>query len=113
MNQQTNTCRAGISMNGAAAALWASAFVIAAFIILQAGRLQGNTANAAMAADRGSYTLMTANSGRGGRTDPDELLYVIDSREQLLMVYEIDDVHKKDIILRDGGRLDNLFVRAR
>lgn len=101
------------TINASAAALWASAFVIAALIIVQAGRLPGNAAHAEMATDRGSYTLLTCNSGRGGETDPDELLYVIDSREQVLLVYEIEDARKKQFILRDGGSLDTMFQRAR
>jgi len=106
MNQKTN-------LNPAAAVLWASAFVIGALIIMQAGRLSGNQANATMVADRGAYTLMTANSGTGGDADPDELLYVIDSREQILLVYEIEDARKNQILLRDGGSLDAMFTRAR
>lgn len=101
------------TINPAAAVLWASAFVLAALVIMQAGRLPGNTANAEMAVDRGSYTLMTCDSGKGGDTRPDELLYVIDSREQTLLIYEIEDARKKQILLRDGGSLDNLFTRAR
>jgi hypothetical protein len=99
--------------NGPAAVLWASAFVIAALAIVQAGRLPGNAANAEMAVDRGSYTLMTCDSGHGGDNQPDELLYVIDSREQILMVYEIEDARKRQVFLRDGGSLDNLFLKAR
>jgi hypothetical protein len=82
-------------------------------IIVQAGRLPGNAAYAEMAAQRGSYTLVTTNSGHGGENDPDELLYVIDSREQTLMVYEIEDARRQSITLRDGGSIDSLFTRAR
>lgn len=101
------------SLNPGAAVLWASAFIIGALIILQAGRMQGNTANATMVADRGSYTLLTADSGTGGDTDPDEILYVIDSREQILLVYEVEDARKRQVMLRDGYSLDTLFQRAR
>ena len=106
MNQNKN-------VNASAAALWASAFVIGAMIIMQAGRLPGNAAHAEMATDRGSYTLLTCNSGKGGETDPDELLYIIDSREQVLLVYEVEDARKGQINVRDGGSLDALFQRAR
>lgn len=102
-----------VSMNTGAAVLWASAFVIGALIILQAGRMHGNAAHANMAADRGSYTLMTADSGRGGDTDPYEILYVIDSREQVLLVYEVEDARKRTVAIRDGYSLDTLFQRAR
>ncbi len=66
-----------------------------------------------MTASRADYTIMTTNSGRGGDADPDELLYVIDNRDQVLMVYEIEDARRGQIILRDGGSLDILFRRAR
>ncbi len=100
-------------VNAAAAALWASAFVIAAMIIVQAGRLPGNAAHAGMVADRGSYTLLTGSSGRGKDTNPNDVLYVIDSREQMLLVYEIEDPQKKQVVLREGYRLDDQFMRAR
>ena len=96
-----------------AAVLWASAFVIAALTILQAGRFAGPAAHAEMSSSSGDYTLVTTDSGRGGDVDPDELLYVIDNRDQVLMVYEIEDARRRQVFLRDGGSLDNLFRRAR
>jgi hypothetical protein len=100
-------------LSPAAAVLWASAFVIAALIIVQAGRLPGNAAHAHMTAERGSYTLLTCDSGKGGQINPNELLYIIDSRDQMLLLYEVEDARKKQILLRDGGNLDTLFNRAR
>ena len=107
-NAETN-----VNFNAGAAVLWASAFVIIALIIVQAGRLPGNAAYAEMVADRGSYTLMTADSGRGGDEDPNEVLYVIDSREQTLLIYEVEDARKRQVIYREGQPLDQLFQRAR
>jgi hypothetical protein len=109
MNQTTRQ----LPFNAAPAALWASAFVILALIIVQAGRLPGNPANANMVTDRGSYTVMSSSSGRGPDANPYELVYVIDSREQMLLVYEIEDARKKQIVLRDGYNLDTQFQRAR
>ena len=57
--------------NPSAAALWASAFVILALIIVQAGKLPGNQAFGDMATTSHGYTLLTTNSGRG----PDESPY--------------------------------------
>lgn len=110
MNQ---TAPSPASMSPAAAVLWASAFVIAALIILQAGRLPGNAAHAEMVADRGSYTLMTASSGRGPDAKPYEILYVLDSREQMLLVYEVEDARRRQVVLREGYNLDSQFQRAR
>lgn len=102
------------SMNPAAATLWASAFVVAALIIVQAGHLPGVAAHADMVTDRGSYTVMTASSGRGTNTSPYELLYVIDSREQTILVYEIEsDRNRREIVLRDSYSLEQQFQRAR
>ncbi len=96
-----------------AATLWASALLIAALTIVKAGRQPSHTAHGEMTMSRADYTIMTTNSGRGGDADPDELLYVIDNRDQVLMVYEIEDARRGHIILRDGGSLDILFRRAR
>jgi hypothetical protein len=56
---------------------------------------------------------MTCDAGTGGDADPDEILCVIDSREQMMLVYDVEDVRKKAILLRDGYNLDQLFIRAR
>ncbi|MHC4103201.1 MAG: hypothetical protein ACYSW1_20235, partial [Planctomycetota bacterium] len=68
--------RASGQINPSAAVLWASAFVIAALTIVQAGRLQGPTARAEMASSSGDYTLVAGRSGRGRDERPNELLYV-------------------------------------
>ena len=99
--------------NTSSATLWASAFVIGAMIILQAGKLPSNQAHAEMSSTRGAFTLLTTNSGRGGDMDPDELLYVLDSVGAVLLVYEVEDTSKGRIFLRDGGSLVNLFNSAR
>ena len=99
--------------NTSSAALWASAFVIGALTIVQAGRLPGPAAHAEMVSGRSDYTLLTTDSGTGGDSNPDELLYVIDNRDQVILVYEIEDAREKRMILRDGGSLQNLFRAAR
>ena len=100
-------------INSTAAVLWASAFVIAAMTILQAGRLPGQAAHAEMTATQADYTIMTTNSGRGGDEDPDELLFVIDNRDQVLMVYEVEDARRGGITLRHGWSLPFQFASAR
>ncbi len=97
-----------------AASLWASAFVIGALVIVQAGRLPGPAAWAdEMSTTSGDFTLLTADSGRGGEVEPYELLFVIDSRAQVLLVYEVENAQQRRMQLRDGGSLDLLFRRAR
>ena len=100
-------------INHGAAILWASAFVIAALVILQAGRMTGSSAYAEMATQDEVYSLLTTNSGQGGETDPNELLYVINKREGVMMVYEVEDARRRQILLRHGGRLETLFQQAR
>jgi hypothetical protein len=100
-------------INASGAALWASAFVLAALVIVQAGRYPGKAAQAEMTATRGSYTILTTDAGRGGDTNPWELLYLIDSRDQILLVYEIEDARQNTMHLRDGASLEYLFRVAR
>ena len=101
------------TINPAAAILWASAFVIAAMLIVQAGRLPANQAHAEMTAQSAGFTLVTANAGRGVEGGiPYELLYVLDDRSETLLVYEIENARNNRIILRDGGPLANLFISA-
>jgi hypothetical protein len=91
-----------------ATVLWASAFVIAAMTIIQAGRLPGPAAHAGNAAAFNEYSLVTARSGIGPDEKPYELLYVIDSHAEVLLVYEIQNI-QQGLFLRDGGSLVNLF----
>ncbi len=100
-------------INTSAAVLWASAFVIAALVIVQAGRLPGRPAYGEMVSTRADYTILTARSGRGRDEEPDEILFVIDNRDGVLMVYEMPDARRGKIFARDGGRLENLFQSAR
>ncbi len=96
-----------------AIALWASAFVIAALAIVQAGRLPANSAYAETAAESGDYTLLTVRSGKGPEDRPNETLWIIDNREQVLMVYELEDAQRGTLTVRGGGSLHNLFLQAR
>ena len=96
-----------------APALWASAFVIAALAIVQAGRLPGNSAHAETTSDFGDYTLLTARLGQGAADRPNESLWIIDNRDQVLMVYELEDAQRGTLTVRGGGSLHNLFLQAR
>lgn len=101
-------------INSAAAVLWASAFVLAALVIVQAGRLPGNPAYGDQSVAADSYTLLTTASGTGrGNDPPDELLYVLDSRAQILLVYQIPDTRQKNINLIGGAALPVWFQNAR
>jgi len=103
-NSQTNSRR----LDSGRTVLWASAFVIAALVIVQAGRLPGNAAYAGETSNRDGYTLVTADMGRGDDFDPDEVIYVIDNENGMIMIYE-PDVRNNTLVLRDGGSLPALF----
>ncbi len=96
-----------------AAILWASAAIIAAMIITQAGRLPGHPAYAGMAATTSEFTLVTANGGTGGDAQPDELLYVLDSRGETLFIYQMEDVKDRRLNLIGGSQLPALFRQGR
>jgi hypothetical protein len=95
--------------NSSAAVLWASAFVIAALTIIQAGRLQSNPAHAEMAVRYDDFTLLTTRYGSGDN----KMLYIINSRDQMLLAYEVEDAQRNLLTLRDGGSIENMFRAAR
>ncbi len=101
------------NINAAAAVLWASAFLLAALVITQAGNLPVNPAYADMAVEADGYTLITVDSGRGEDADPNELLYVIDSRSEALLVYEVEDARQRLVTLRAVANLPVWFNNAR
>lgn len=86
------------------ASMWASAFVIAAIIISQAGRLGPlNPAYAEMASEGSDYSLMTTQGGN------DENLYVLDNRAGKLFVYK--HVPNEGLILHDAQDIAQLITR--
>lgn len=98
----------------ASSVLGASAFVLAALTIMQAGRMT-STAHAAESANSGSlgYCVATIRSGLGSDTRPQDLLYVIDSRGETLFIYFIENVAEQRVLLRQAISLPALFRQAR
>lgn len=105
-------CRGVGRINPSAAVLWASAMIIAALVIMQAGRLPINQAYASTTMTRGDYTLCTATTGLGNNFAPNMVVYVIDNQDQVLMVYDIESPQQNRLILRDGVNLVSLFSDA-
>jgi hypothetical protein len=101
------------STSTAHAALWASAFVIGALVIAQAGRLPGSAALGETVDSHSDYTILTAKTGLGPETEPFESLFVIDNRDQVLLVYEVEDAQRRTMFLRARESLPNLFAAAR
>ena len=95
------------------AVLWASAFVIGAMIITQAGRLPGFAAYGETVDSQADYTILTARTGLGREVEPSEALFVIDNREQVLLVYEVEDAQRQTMFLRAKEYLPALFATAR
>lgn len=84
--------------------LWVSAGVLAALIVVQGAGLLDTRANAEMAISSGAYAMMTADGGN------DEILVVVDSSQESLMVYRSD---RNSVQLLERENLANLFERAR
>lgn len=101
----------------ATALLWASAFALAALVIVQAGRLPGNAAFAAGAANQGGQgtSIITLNTGLGPDAKPYEALWVLDGRGEMLFIYYIENGNAGDkaLLLRQAIPVPELFRVAR
>ena len=110
MSQQGNSR----TSSTATALLLVSAFLIAAMVIFQAGRLPAHPAYAGdSVAGSAGYTLLTASSGFGKDTRPYEFCYVFDNHDEMLFIYEVPQASDKRIVLRGGTYLPGLFATAR
>jgi len=117
-NDNTRSDRAaatprGERMNTATAILVAMAFLLGAFVIMKAGELPANPAYASASTGSAGFSLVTGRSGFGRDTRPYELLYLIDSRGEMLWVYEVEDAATRRVVLRDGAMLPMLFRAGR
>ena len=93
-------------IDSGAAALWASAMVILALVILQAGRLgAGRQAMADVISVDDTVLLTSEVDGT------EDILTVLDSRTDTLLVYGV--VNRNTIELRETVNLAELFQSAR
>ncbi|MBX3405170.1 MAG: hypothetical protein KF869_00275 [Phycisphaeraceae bacterium] len=85
----------------ATAGLWASAFVLAALVVVQAGRLAsdrawgplgGAVARGDVVSRVGDYTTLTFNSGS------DDVLAVLDGRGEQLFAYRIQNQNRLELL---------------
>ncbi|MBL9141591.1 MAG: hypothetical protein JNK53_06960 [Phycisphaerae bacterium] len=112
--ETTRTERKGV--NYAAAALWASAFILGALTIVQAGRLPGSEAYAGAAnASIDGSSVVTVPTGLGPDNKPYEALWVLDGRSEMLSIYYIENASAgdKSLLLRNMVSLPELFMQAR
>jgi hypothetical protein len=95
-------------VNPGAAALWASAFVIGAMIIVQAGKLpsRGNAARAGNVSEIGDLTILTADSG-----DNEDILCILDRRSEQLFIYGVKN--RRSVELFQTYQLADTFTDAR
>jgi hypothetical protein len=85
--------------------LWVSAGILAALIVVQGGGLFESKAYAEMSTTSGSYSMMTTDGGN------DEILVVVDSRQESLMVYR--SMNGTTLEMLEKEELSSLFSRAR
>ena len=127
MNNMTNMNNVNNNQRGFSW-MWASAFVLSGLCLFQLSRLAGWTnssavdaANMVLAAEplfgdpahgrggmvtsAGGYTVMTAN------VDSEDVLLVLDSRSEQLLVYRVENLQA--VQLRDRQSLPGLFTAAR
>ena len=101
----------------ASMALWASAFVLAALTVVQAGRMPMNAAYGAGAANQGGQgtSVITLATGLGPDSKPYEALWVLDGRGEMLFIYYIENGNagEKALLLRHVVSLPDLFRTAR
>ncbi len=88
------------------AALWASAFVLGALTIVQAGAGRGAAVSAQTVSNIGDLTAMTSRS-----TVDEDIFCILDGRAESLLVYRIDNQNK--IELQQTIKLADAFAEAR
>jgi len=85
--------------------LWVSAGVLAAMIVVQGSGMFESRASAEMSTTSGSYSIMTTDGNN------DEILVVVDSRQEALMVYRTLNINS--LVMLEREELSSLFTRAR
>lgn len=94
--------------------LWASGFVLAGLVALEAGRGPGDLAYAGDAViTRDGYSLVTARTAVGAAEKPIDFLYLIDGRDEMLYVYEVPGAPERRVVMRGGVHLPTLFAAGR
>ncbi len=88
--------------DSAAAALWASAFVVAALLLLLVGQRNiGNQAHAGLVSSVDDHTILTFDGGN------DDLVMVLDGRGEEIFVYGIKNQTTFEFLARH--RLSDVF----
>lgn len=99
-NEQATGTHGGV--DGGAAALWASAFVILAMILGHAGSRSGNTAYARDVDDVASLRILDADAGSG-----EDIIVILNQSDDSLSVYSV--VGQRSLELYQSVPLAELF----
>lgn len=110
-SERSQEARRGGMSSGAI--LGASAFILAALVIMKAGELPAHEAYAGTASTGSGFSMVTASSGFGRDTRPYELLFLVDNRSEVLYVYEIEDAAQRRVTLKGGSSLPVLMRTGR
>lgn len=85
--------------------LWLSAGILAGLIVVQGAGMFESEAYADMTTTMQSYSMMTTDGGT------DEVLVVVDSRQESLLIYRVNLNNRLQLYKRE--QLGPLFTRAR
>lgn len=100
-----------MSSDGLLSSRWVTVglLMLVVFMLSRVVGVMDNTAYAEMAVSENGYTMMTTDGGT------DEVLVVVDSREEMIMVYRVAPASGKQggVEMLDREALSGLFQRAR
>lgn len=89
-----------------AAALWASAFVLAGLVVAQAGRLGAGNQARADVSSVGELTILTSDTG-----NRDDVILIMDARSDALLIYGVENRNRVE--LYQNIRVSEFFTQAR
>jgi hypothetical protein len=93
-------------INPSVGALWASAFVLAGMVVMQAGRVGGGAQANGEVSNFGEMTLLTASTGAN-----EDVVLVLDNRTDALLVYGVEN--RDRVELYQNLKVSDLFQQAR
>ena len=102
---QANSSVPPQSIDAGAAALWASAFVLAGMILVSAGRHAENPAYAGQVAEVAGLRILTADAGSN-----EEVVALLNQNDETLSVYGIEN--QRSLELYEVVRLPELFDQS-
>lgn len=106
MHHATSDESSKTRIDSAAATLWASAMIILALVIMQAGRLGAGAQARADVTEIGDTVLLTAFAEAN-----EQVLLILDSRADTLLVYSV--VNRNSVVLRETRNVTELFNEVR